>query len=851
MRLKLLILFLLLPVLGCAQTISLELKNEPLPIAFKKLEQVSGYKILFTYDDVQAYHITASVCQTTVSQAIQTLISGKPLTYTLKDNKYIIITPLSAQTVFSMKGTICDSIGNPLENATLILRQDGKVKTGGISDKDGNYTIRNLHSGQYTFSASFMGYETVTRTLSVSSDIDLPPIVLKNGDIEMNEIIIKGGSAPFRMKHGNIIANIARSTLSKETDILEMLRKLPGMTLSYGELVTFTGGKPQIYINGKKASSMDEVKQLEIKNIKQVELIPHSGAEYDSSVDGVMLITTFNRQEGWAIQIDGNWQVNHRFSNEEGIKANYRHKKLNLSGTFTYEDGRRRSHQIMETTITVADTLWQHATNMRSETKETACHYSAGIEYDLSKTQNIGMQYSGSRSTLVNRSPMPAQIYANQQNYDNLLSRSYIRTPEQRHYLNAYYTIDPTDKLSFKMYADYAHIHSTGEQNIYETSQREENKEILISAFDDYRLYAVGPQLIYRPHTAHTFTGGNAWSLIDGRNSLTYTSRTGNNSDTRNKEQKYTAYLSYAYRKRGFSFNVGLRYEHVLSEFRDLLNEEQNSYQKSNDLFPSVGVSYNHHHLSHSLSYRAGTYRPSFALLNKNVYYMNRFCYQEGNPRLKSQFYHRIRYALTWKEYLYANLSYTYNKNYIGSYFYAPVETPSVEYYTWINYDRQQQIAALINLHYRFSAYEPSLTLSYMQNIQKVSTINGMRTVDKPRFTINMENNFHLPHHWLATVEYEYATGYSSNIFTFREKHILHVGLTKSFLRENLLLKIRGYNLLRKRMNLYDGSVNNIDFRQDERQDERNVSFSIVYRFNNYSKKYKGKNAADDVLDRL
>lgn len=850
MKIRVFILFLFFSIWSYAQSVSIELKDEPLSSAFKKIEQKAGYRILFTYDDIQEYKVTTSIQSTSALQAVQTLIDGKPLFSTLKGNNYIVVTSLSDKMVFSLKGVVNDSIGNPIENATLMLYREGKIKTGAISDREGKYFIPYLKCGKYQLSTSYLGYETAIQTISVSSDLSLPPILLKERNIKMNEVIIKGETSPFKMKNGSIIADIAHSTLSKETDITEMLRKLPGMALDYGKLVTFTGQQPQIYINGKKSSGIDEVKQLEIRNIKNVELITHPGAEYDSSVTAVMLITTFHRQEGWAIQLDGNWQVNHRFSNKESIKANYHHKNFTLSGTFTYEDYRRQSHQIMRTEITTPDTLWQHITNMRTEAKESIYYYSAGVDYNLDKKHSLGMQYSGSHFTENYTSPMPTQSYANGKNYDELLSHSHNHMPEYRHYLNAYYTGDWSSKLSFKIYADYALIHSSGKQIINETSQREINKEIHISTYDRYRLYAVSPTFIYQPSPEQTLTWGNEWSRIDRKNSLTYNAN-GENSNTQNKEEKHAVYFSYTYQKKRFSVTTGLRYEHVLSDYRDLWNTEQNECKKYNYLFPSIGISYNQHPWSHSLNYRAGTHRPRFALLNKNIYYMNRFLYQEGNPKLKSQFYHHFQYSLTWKDYLFASLSYTYNKDYINSYSYTPSSNSPVHYYTWHNYDKQQQIAASVSLHKRFGAYEPSLTFIYNQNIQTVNTINGICTPNKPYRAVRLENNLHLSHHWLATIEYQYGSVYSSNFFTFREKHTLHIGLTKSFLHENLLFKIKGYNLLRKRMNLYDGYINNIYFWQDERQDERNVSLNIMYRFNNYSKKYKGKNADKEMMNRL
>ena len=72
------------------------------------------------------------------------------------------------------------------------------------------------------------------------------------------------------------------------------------------------------------------------------------------------------------------------------------------------------------------------------------------------------------------------------------------------------------------------------------------------------------------------------------------------------------------------------------------------------------------------------------------------------------------------------------------------------------------------------------------------------------------------------------------------QKNYLNISLSKTFLNEKLQVKLAG-----------DGRINNIYFWQNEDQDQRHVSLSVVYRFNNYSKKYKGQSAADDVLNRL
>lgn len=854
MKLKLILLsliYLCITLSGHAQTVSMQLKDEPLSGALKKLEQASGYRVLFTYDDVQAYRITATLHQTSVIEAIQKIINGKPLTYSIKDNQYIVIAPTSATDVFMLKGTVCDSIGTTITGATVILRQNEKVKTGAITNATGYYIVPNITPGEYQLSISFIGYETFNQTMYISNDTSFPPVVLRDGTIAIREVTIKGEPNPFRMKNGNIIADIAHSTLGKETDITEMLRKIPGMTLNYGQLVSFTGGTPAIYINGKKTLDMAEVKQLEIRNIKRVELITHPGAEYDSSISTVMLITTFNRQDGWSVQLDGSMSRNHYLSNEEGIKTNYRHGKLNLSGTFTYSDERRQSHQQMKTTIFSPDTLWLESLDMRTVAKQRTFLYSAGIEYDIDKHQSIGMQYNGSSAKDRDTSPIPVQVHANGNEYENLLTRSDRKAPEYRHHLNTYYNRQWTDKLSLNVYADYLRIHNRTTQEIDETSDREERNEMLITNGADYHLYAIGPKLTFLPDASQTFTLGAEWSRIDGKSFLSYHQIADFQSNIKNSEEKLAAYLSYSFRKGSFSLNAGMRYEQVSFHFDDFVDASQHIRRNEHDFFPNIGASYNRNGWSHSLSYRAGTIRPPFNFLNRSSYYMNRYLLQEGNPSLTPQYFHRFNYSFTWKDYLYASVGYTYNKDYIGGLMYTLSPHSPINCATWTNYDKQQQISALVNLHYRFGWYEPSLALTYLKNILKVPTTDGLLTVDKPIRRLRSENNFHLPHEWLIKAEYMYTSSGSNQFYTFRPTHVLNLTATKSFLCESLIVSLKGEDLLRKTMSLYDGRIGNIYFWQNEAQDIRSISLSVVYRFNNFTQKYKGKSAASDEMKRF
>lgn len=73
------------------KNITMEFKNESLPSAFKRLEKASGYKILFTYDDVSRYTVTASVKNQTLEGALKAVIGNHPLEYGI-EGKYVNVT---------------------------------------------------------------------------------------------------------------------------------------------------------------------------------------------------------------------------------------------------------------------------------------------------------------------------------------------------------------------------------------------------------------------------------------------------------------------------------------------------------------------------------------------------------------------------------------------------------------------------------------------------------------------------------------------------------------------------------------------------------------------------------------
>jgi hypothetical protein len=86
--------------------ITIEISNERLPSVLKRLEKLSGYKILFTYDDVKKFTVSGSVKDKSIEQTLDIILANKPLEYHIED-QFITITskgPSKQAKVFNVKG---------------------------------------------------------------------------------------------------------------------------------------------------------------------------------------------------------------------------------------------------------------------------------------------------------------------------------------------------------------------------------------------------------------------------------------------------------------------------------------------------------------------------------------------------------------------------------------------------------------------------------------------------------------------------------------------------------------------------------------------------------------------------
>jgi hypothetical protein len=165
---------------------------------------------------------------------------------------FLLLIPsfIVAQKTTILKGTVKNNLNEPIEKVSIKFGN-----TGGVTDKDGNYSIRIPFNEEITIIFSHVSYRTFTKIITAASRNAIrysPTLTLKTE--ELKEIVVKD----IRKKAEGLIsidANKAKNIIGPNAGVENILMTLPGVN-NNNELSTqynVRGGnfdENLVYVNG-------------------------------------------------------------------------------------------------------------------------------------------------------------------------------------------------------------------------------------------------------------------------------------------------------------------------------------------------------------------------------------------------------------------------------------------------------------------------------------------------------------------------------------------------------------------------------------------------------------------------
>lgn len=255
------------------KNITMEFKNERLPSVFKRLEKISGYKILFTYDDVNQFAVTGSIKNQTLEQALKTIIGDKPLDYYI-DGKYVNIT-LKAQEKtsrggvkkdYTVRGEVLDSEGLPLPGANILIKGSAK---GTVTGMDGKFSLplNDAQTCVLVFSYIGMTPQEIRVTPGNNENILLNAVTLVEDQAQIAEVVVTGIFQKARESYTGAVSTVTKEQLKmfRGQNLVQTLKNIDAsVNIPLNNIMgSDPNALPQMNIRGTSSlpMSVDELNQ--------------------------------------------------------------------------------------------------------------------------------------------------------------------------------------------------------------------------------------------------------------------------------------------------------------------------------------------------------------------------------------------------------------------------------------------------------------------------------------------------------------------------------------------------------------------------------------------------------------
>ena len=651
---------------------------------------------------------------------------------------------LSAQTY---SGKVTDEKNRPLPYANVVLLSlpDSAFVTGTVSDELGAFSLRG-EKPKLLLRVSSIGYATIYNKVEKQ---DLGTIQLLPDAQLLGEVVVKGDLPKVQLKGDAQVTNVTGTILEKAGTGNDLLSKLPGVSAEEGTVNVFGSGTAEIYINGRKMRNASELDQLSSDNVKRVEVVRNPGARYDATVKAVVRIYTKKAQgEGFGFNNRFLTRYQYDWSVLDQFNFNYRKGGFDLSGMLFGSNPSNEDNKTL-VTETFLDKMWRQESDIRTCSRSQYLSAMLSLNYQFNENHSIGARYNFDRTPRDkwDIGGMYSEVFQDGALYEENVSRGWQNTPATSHTVNAYYNGQAGDwNIDFNADGLWSYTKNLQDMNEQYTPAGGTLQEQRITSRnkDENTLYAA-KLVVSRPLWEGSFSFGGEYTYTDRVNMYTNDQGILDNDDSNIKENAASVFLEYARSFGKLQAQVGVRYEHLASDYYESGKRIDDQSRIYDNVFPAVSLALPVGTTQLSLSYTGSINRPSYYMLRSNVTYANRYTYEAGDPLLRPSLINRLSLDASWK-WIYFNARYTHQSDAIvqGCEAYSE-DQPTISLLVPANKYDLDQFHVTLSFSPTIGIWTPQLTLMLLQQWYKVDTPDGLKNFNNPIGNFVWNNNFRLP----------------------------------------------------------------------------------------------------------
>jgi len=264
------------------------------------------------------------------------------------------ISLLLAQNSGVVLGKIIDKNSKqPIPYVNVSLIENSKVITGGITQENGNFSIKNLPLKQYTLEIQYIGYKKIIKEINLSEsnkNLNLNTIYLEEEAVELTGVEIIKERSTIEQKIDRKVVNVGKDLIASGNTASEIMNNIPTVSVDpqTKELSLRGNSNVRVLIDGKP-SNIDPaqlLQQIPSSSIKQIELITNPSAKYNpEGMSGIInIILHKNSQDGFNGSINSGITFGITPKVNTALNLNYRVGKVNFYSNYGLNHGKNASN---------------------------------------------------------------------------------------------------------------------------------------------------------------------------------------------------------------------------------------------------------------------------------------------------------------------------------------------------------------------------------------------------------------------------------------------------------------------------------------------------------------------------
>ena len=573
----------------------------------------------------------------------------------------IIAGNMMGQTT-TVKGVLTDkSSGESEPFATVRVFNAGKTEKPVamfLTDEEGRFSHEVKGKGKFDIVFSCIGKEDLKQTIELGEQdmLDMGTLYIMQNENLLKGVEIVAQKPLVKMEVDKMSYNVAEDEDSKSNTVLDMLRKVPMVTVDGQDNISVNGSSSfKVYVDGMPNPMFSSNPSMVFKSmpataVKSIEVVTNPGAKYDAEGAAGVLNIVMNRQTPMASQSLNGYNGTIRV----GVGTKQMSGGAFLSGQqgkLSYSANVMTSYNKPGTTTTEMEQMQDNGVQqLMTSTNDVKTPFTMGsltLGYQLDPMSNINVTASlnsmSMKSTGTTTTTMGGSPYGNGFSYGSSTdmknkNTSFSGSVDYQRFLNQEHTqsLALTYQLTYsptttEMTSNFDSSFLTSQSSFDLTDRYSENKDKTTNHI--FQLDYTMPL-----GTGKTFSLGSKLQLHDATSDAKYYLK-----DVYDPSSSSDYEYSNKILAGKLGAKAGLRYEQTWQDVEYHLGNGQNFSTNYSSLVPTASLQYNLSQGSNlGLSYNMRISRPGISYLNPYVDKTNPIALTYGNPDLDVEKAHNV-----------------------------------------------------------------------------------------------------------------------------------------------------------------------------------------------------------------